>query len=89
MISVYCLSNVSAVSDARCREAVDVGTLFFARSIEPFEGRRWRLRQMRANGYGNSIFSPICKLLVLRYLENEHVREPQFDTLRWGIMCGA
>jgi hypothetical protein len=31
------------------------------------------LRQMRANGYGNSIFSPICKLLVLRYLENEYV----------------
>ena len=38
-----------------------------------------------ANGYGNSIFSPICKLLVLRYLENEHVREPQFDALRWGM----
>ena len=26
---------------------------------------------MRANGYGNSIFSPTCKLLVLQYLENE------------------
>jgi hypothetical protein len=27
--------------------------------------------------------------LVLQYLENEHVREPQFDTLRWGMTCGA
>ena len=44
---------------------------------------------MRANGYGNSIFSLICKLLVLRYLENEHVREPQFDPLRWGMTYGA
>ena len=26
----------------------------------------------------------ICKLLVLRYLENEHVREPQWDALRWA-----
>jgi hypothetical protein len=42
------------------------------------------LRRMRANGYGNSIFSPICKLLVLRYLENEHVREPQFDAFTLG-----
>jgi hypothetical protein len=47
-----------------------------------FEGSRWRLRRMRANGYGNSIFSPICKLLALLYLENERVREPQFDPLR-------
>ncbi len=47
-----------------------------ALSIQRLEGRRWRLRRMRANGYGNSIFSPIRKLLVLQYLENEHVREP-------------
>jgi hypothetical protein len=58
--------------------------MFRARSINPFEGGRWRLRRMRANGYGNSIFSPIRKLLVLQYLENRHVREPQFDALRWG-----
>ena len=63
--------------------------MFCARSIKPFEGGRWRLRGMGANGYGNSIFSPICKLLVLRYLENEHVREPQFDALRWSMTCGA
>ena len=37
---------------------------------------------LMANGYGNSIFSSICKLLVLRYLENEHVRGRQFDALR-------
>jgi hypothetical protein len=35
------------------------------------------------------IVSPICKLLVLRYLENEHVRELQFDALRWGMTRGA
>jgi hypothetical protein len=57
--------------------------------MEPFEGSCWRLRRMRANGYGNSIFSPICKLLALRYLENERVREAQFDPLRWGMTCGA
>jgi hypothetical protein len=62
----------------------------FARfRLQRLEGRRWRLRQMRANGYGNSIFLPICKLLVLRYLENEPVRKPQFDALRWGMTCGA
>jgi len=27
--------------------------------------------------------------LVLQYLENEHVREPQFDALRWGMTRGA
>jgi hypothetical protein len=32
--------------------------MFSARLINPFEGGRWRLRRMRANGYGNSIFSP-------------------------------
>jgi hypothetical protein len=37
--------------------------------------RRMRARGTRSNGYGNSIFSLICKLLVLRYLENEHVCE--------------
>jgi len=60
-----------------------------ALSIQRLEGRRWRLRRMRVNGYGNSIFSPIRKLLVLQYLENKHVREPQFDALRGGITCGA
>jgi hypothetical protein len=43
----------------------------------------------RSNGYGNSIFSLICKLLVLRYLENGQGREPQFAALRWGMTCGA
>jgi len=44
---------------------------------------------MRANGYGNSIISRVCKLLVLGYLGNKHVREAQFDTLRWGMTRGA
>jgi len=47
---------------------VKAGTELCARSIKPFEGSRWRLRRMRADGYGNSIFSPIRKLLVLSYL---------------------
>ena len=79
----------SVVSEARRGKAHAGARCVRALSIQRLEGRRWRLRQMRANDYGNSIFSPICKLLVLRYLENEHVREPQFDTLRWGMTCGA
>jgi hypothetical protein len=35
----------------RFREAAEVGVVFFARLIKPFEGSHWRLRQMR--GYGN------------------------------------
>jgi hypothetical protein len=46
--------------------------MFSARLINPFEGGRWRLRRMRANGYGNSIFSPIGKKLVFQYFKNEH-----------------
>jgi hypothetical protein len=72
------LINASAESEARFREYVRAGTVLCARSIQPFERGRWRLRRMRVkgpdtNGYGNSIFSLICKLLVLRYLENERV----------------
>jgi len=33
---------------------VKLGEVLFARSIEPFEGGRWRLRWTRANGYGRS-----------------------------------
>jgi hypothetical protein len=29
---------------------------------------------MRASGYGNSVFSPICKLLLLQHLENGDVQ---------------
>src|SRR5260370_33755629 len=72
------LVNASAESEARFREYVRAGTVLCAPSIQPFERGRWRLRRMRvkgpdSNGYGNSIFSLICKLLVLRYLENERV----------------
>src|ERR1700730_16664273 len=80
---------LSVVSEARVSKLHTRARCVCALSIERLEGRRWRLRQMRANGYGNSIFSPICKLLVLRYLENEYVREPQFDTLCWGMTRGA
>src|ERR1700747_3617146 len=77
------------VSEARVSKLHARALCVRALSIQRLEGRRWRLRRMRANSYGNSIFSPICKLLVLRYLENEHVREPQFDALRWGMTCGV
>src|SRR3979490_1853546 len=79
----------SVVSQARVSKLRTRARCVCALSIQRLEGRRWRLRQMRASGYGNSIFSPICKLLVLRYLEKEHVREPQFDTLRRGMTRGA
>src|SRR5437899_4745942 len=51
--------NVRALSEARNHESVKLGEVLCARSIEPFEGGRWRLRWMRAkgwtrsNGYGN------------------------------------
>src|SRR5882762_5680935 len=79
----------SVVSEARVSKLHTRARCVCALSIQRLEGRRWRLRRMRANGYGNSIFSPTCKLLVLRHLENEHVREPQFDALRGGMTCGA
>jgi|SRR5882762_7727875 len=53
------LIDASALSEARFRESVKSGEALGARSIEPFEGGRWRLRWMRAdgwtrsNGYGN------------------------------------
>src|ERR1700730_10916514 len=82
-------TSLSVVSEARVSKLHTLARRVCALSIQRLEGRRWRLRQTRANGYGNSTFSPICKLLGLRYLENEHVQEPQFDTLRWGMTCGA
>jgi hypothetical protein len=69
------MGSLSVVSEARVSTLHTRTWCVCALSIERLEGRRWRLRQMRANGYGNSIFSPICKLLVLGCLENEHVRE--------------
>ena len=80
--------SLSVVSEARVSKLHTRARCVCALSIQRLEGSRWRLRQMRASGYGNSIFSPICELLVLRYLEDGHVREPQFDALRWGMTCG-
>jgi hypothetical protein len=44
------LVNVSTLSEARFHKGVKSGEVLRARSIEPFEGGRWRLRWMRANG---------------------------------------
>ncbi|HWO32510.1 MAG TPA: hypothetical protein VNO32_27250, partial [Candidatus Acidoferrum sp.] len=49
-----CLDHVSALSEARFQKSVKSGEVLFARSIEPFEGSRWRLRWMRANGRSRS-----------------------------------
>src|SRR5260370_36596243 len=55
--------DASALSEARFHESVKLRVELCARSIEPFEGGRWRLRGMRANGwtrangYGNLIRS--------------------------------
>src|SRR6266850_1770283 len=46
--------NASALSEARFHESVKLGVVLCARSIEPFEGGRWRLRRMRANGWTRS-----------------------------------
>jgi hypothetical protein len=62
--------NASALSEARFRKSVKSGEVLCARSIEPFEGRRWRLRRMRASGCTDltamgieSFF--VCSLLIL------------------------
>ena len=47
-------NDVSALSEARFRKSVKSGEVLCARSIEPFEGGRWRLRWMRANGWSRS-----------------------------------
>ena len=39
-----------ALSEARIHESLKLGEVLCARSIEPFEGDRWLLRWMRANG---------------------------------------
>ena len=48
------IKNASALSEARFHESVKLGEVLGARSIEPFEGGRWRLRWMRANGWTRS-----------------------------------
>jgi len=59
-----------ALSEARFHKSVKSGEVFCARSIEPFEGGRWRLRRMRASGCTDltamgieSFF--VCSLLIL------------------------
>jgi hypothetical protein len=43
---VYLRSSVSALAEARNHESMKLGEMLCARSIEPFEGGRWRLRRM-------------------------------------------
>ena len=47
-------SHASDLSEARFQESVKWGEVLRARSIDPFEGGRWRLRQTRANGWTRS-----------------------------------
>ena len=58
------------LSEARFHKSVKSGEVLCARSIEPFEGGRWRLRRMRASGCTDltamgieSFF--VCSLLIL------------------------
>jgi hypothetical protein len=51
---VQVLINASDLSEARSQEGVKWGEVLRARSIDPFEGGRWRLRQTRANGWTRS-----------------------------------
>ena len=65
------LVNVSTLSEARFHKSVESGRgALCARSMEPFEGGRWRLRRMRASGCTDltamgieSFF--VCSLLIL------------------------
>jgi len=54
LLSGLCPDHVSALSEARFHNSVKSGEVLFARSIEPFEGGRWQLRWMRANGWSRS-----------------------------------
>ena len=47
-------NDVSSLSEARNHESLELGEVLCARSIDPFEGGRWRLRWMRANGWSRS-----------------------------------
>ena len=67
------LINVSALSEARFHKSVKSGEALCARSVEPFEGGRWRLRWMGLRaGAGltamgiESFF--VCSLLILHGL---------------------
>jgi hypothetical protein len=53
-VPILCLDDVSDLSEARFHKSGKSGEVLFARSIEPFEGGRWRLRRMRANGWTQS-----------------------------------
>jgi hypothetical protein len=48
--------SLSVVSEARVGKLHTRARCVCALSIQRLEGRRWRLRGMRANAYGNSIF---------------------------------
>ena len=68
--SEFVAINASDESDARFRERSKFSTVLCARSINPFEGGRWRLRRMRASGCTDltamgieSFF--VCSLLIL------------------------
>jgi len=71
LLSSRLLINVSTLSEARFHKSVKSGRgALCARSIEPFEGGRWRLRRMRASGCTDltamgieSFF--VCSLLIL------------------------
>jgi hypothetical protein len=48
------ISGMVTSETPRFHESVKLGEVLCARSIEPFEGGRWRLRWMRANGWTRS-----------------------------------
>jgi len=75
----------SVVSEARGRKNVARARWVCALSIQRLEGRRWRLRWMRANCYGNSIFRLSVIYWFCSTQKNEQERELQSHALRWGI----
>ena len=68
------LRNASALSEARFYQSVKSGEVLFARSIEPFEGGRWRLRGRGLKAMGIQSFSG-CNLLILLWLIKSETNE--------------
>ena len=57
-LSGLCRDYVSALLEARFHESVKSDEVLCARSIEPFEGGRWRLRWMRLKSRCGKLDNP-------------------------------
>ena len=69
------------------RKAVERDVRLLARLIKPFGGGRWRLRRMRANGYGNSIVFCLQSIDFGLLKKIEEKRKSQLKASPYGRTC--